>query len=303
MTYPPGNPGYPPAQPSGSYGPSTPSFAKPADVESKLPLYLQVAVVVLGLGVYLANFGPLLSVTDSEYPVILGGNAGYSVPLAVLAAVLAAVSLLPKAKSYTPVVAALAVLGALLAIGTVIGSGENFEIGWGLWLVLTFSILQAVAAVAAMLLEAGVITAPAPRPKYDPYAQYGLPPGGGYYGQPSGPQSFGPQGHQGLQGQSQAGYPSYGGYPSGPPSGGFSAPGAPSAPQSERFGTGPQSAPQSAPQSTPPSAPQGPPTPPTGFPTFSPPPGAGSSGSSPAQQPPGGPQPPTGSGPSGPAQP
>ncbi|OBY33794.1 DUF5336 domain-containing protein [Mycolicibacter kumamotonensis] len=292
MTYSPGNPGFQPSQPPGSYGPSTPSFAKAGgDVESKWPLYLQIAVMVLGFGVYLANFGPIVTVTDGEYPLILG-DAGHTVPLALLAGLLAGVSLLPKAKVYTAVVAVIASLGALLAIATIAESGDNYTIGWGLWLVLTFSILQAVAAVGALLLEAGVVTAPAPRPKYDPYAQYGLPPGGNYYGQ-QGQQGYG---HQGSQ--QQSGYPSYGGYPSAPSSGGF---GAQSAPSTGGFNSGSQQAP---------SAQQGPPTPPTGFPSFGQPQtgGAGSSstsgqgGSGQGQSSTGGQQSQGGSAPSGPAQ-
>jgi hypothetical protein len=259
MTYSPGNPGFQPSQPPGSYGPSTPSFAKSAsDVESKLPLYLQIVVVVLGFGVYLANFGPIVTVTDGEYPLILS-DAGHTVPLALLAALLAGVSLLPKTKLYTAVIAVVASLGALLAISTIAESGDNYTIGWGLWLVLTFSILQAAAAIGSLLLEAGVVTAPAPRPKYDPYAQYGLPPGGNYYGQP-GQQGYG---HQGQQ--QQSGYPSYGSYPS---SGAF---GAQSGPSTGGFNSGPQQAQ---------SAPQGPPTPPTGFPSFGQPQAGGSGASS-----------------------
>ncbi|MEB3023653.1 DUF5336 domain-containing protein [[Mycobacterium] crassicus] len=292
MTYSPGNPGFQPSQPSGSYGPptsSTPSFAKTEDVESKLPLYLQIAVAVLGLGVYLANFGPIVTVTNGEYPLILG-DAGHTVPLALLAGLLAGAGLLPKAKQYTAVVAAISALGALLAIATLADAGDDYTVGWGLWLVLTFSILQAVAAVGALLLESGVVTAPAPRPKYDPYAQYGLPPGGNYYGQPG-------QHGYGQQGPPQSGYPSYGGgYPSAPSSGGF---GAQSGPSTGGFSSGPQP------------APQGPPTPPTGFPSFSPPSPGGSGNSSTAgqggtgqgQSSTGGQQSQGGSAPSGPAQP
>lgn len=269
MTYSPGTPGFQHSQPQGSYGPptsSTPSFAKPADVESKLPMYLQIAVVVLGFGVYLANFGPIVTVTNGEYPLILG-DAGHTVPLALLAGLLAGVGLLPKAKVYTPVVAAIAVLGALLAISTIAEAGDDYTLGWGLWLVVAFSILQAVAAAGALLLEAGVITAPAPRPKYDPYAQYGLPPGGNYYGQPG-------QHGYGQQSPQQSGYPSYGGYPSAPSSGGFGAQSAASSAPSQSMG-GFNSGAQPAQ-----SAPQGPPTPPTGFPSFGSPSSSGGSGSS-----------------------
>ena len=80
---------------------------------------------------------------------------------------------------------------------------------------IAFTLLQTIVAVAALLLEAGVITAPAPRPRYEQFGQYGPPPGG-YYGQP------GPQGPpQGLP--PRPGYPSQygGGYSSGPSTGGF----------------------------------------------------------------------------------
>ncbi|UVO12198.1 DUF5336 domain-containing protein [Mycobacterium sp. SVM_VP21] len=272
MTYSPGNPGFQSSQPSGSYGQPTPSFAKSGgEVESKVPQYLRIAVVALGLGVYLANFGPIVTITDVDYPLILS-DAGHTVPLAVLAALLAGAALLPKVKSYTAVVAVVSSLGALLAISTVADASGSYTIGWGLWLILTFSVLQAAAAVGSLLLEAGVVTAPAPRPKYDPYAQYGLPPGGNYYGQP-GQQGYGHQGHQGHQGQQapqQPGYPSsYGSYPSAPSSGGFGAQQAPASPSTGAFNSGGQQA-----------APQGPPTPPTGFPSYNPPSSGGSGSAS-----------------------
>ena len=68
MTYSPGSPGYPPAQPGGSYPGATPSFAKTEDAESKLPSYLNAAVVVLGVAVYLLNFGPILPPAPTSMP-------------------------------------------------------------------------------------------------------------------------------------------------------------------------------------------------------------------------------------------
>jgi hypothetical protein len=161
------------------------------------------------------------------------------------------VSVLPKAKNYAAVVAAVAVLGALLLVEDTIGASGR---GWALWFALGCGVVQAVLAVTALLLDAGVITPPAPRPKYDQYyGQYG-----GYYGQQSPYQQQSPQ---------QSGYGAqYGGYPSGPSTGGFSAVG----PQS-----GPIPAPQSGPQH---GQQQGSPTPPTGFPSFTPPPSSGSGG-------------------------
>lgn len=255
MTYPPGSSGYPPAQSPGSYGTSaTTSFAKSGDSESNLKLYLTIAVAALGFVAYLASFGPMFSVGEESVLGATSSTSGgtYSIYVALLAGLLAAVSLLPKAKNYDAVVAAVAVVGALWLISdTFAGSGR----GWGLWLALACVVVQAILAASALLLEAGVITAPAPRPKYDHYGPYGQY--GGYYGQQA-PYQQSPQ---------QSGYGSqYGGYPSGPSTGGFGA-------------IGPQSGPMHSPQSGPqPAQQQGPPTPPTGFPSFSPPPSSGSGG-------------------------
>jgi Family of unknown function (DUF5336) len=276
MTYSPGSPGYPPAQPGGSYPGATLSFTKDDSGESSLPLYLNIVVVVLGLVVYLASFGPMYTVNADNPLAAVEGSSGVTnlaIIAALLAGLLAATSLLPKAKNHAAVVAAISVLGTLLLISDLVNVPNGVSIGWALWLVLICSGLQAVAAVAAILLDAGVITAPAPRPKYDPYAQYGqygqygygaAQQPGGYYGQPGAQQHAGPQSHSP---QSSPYGSQYGGYqasqaptqsviPTNPPSGGFNA--RPSA----------QSGPQHAAQ-------QGPSTPPTGFPSFSPPPQAG----------------------------
>lgn len=243
MSYPPTNPGYPQTQPPGPYGAPAPSFAPAEAGPSKLPLYLTIAVVVLGLAAYLASFGPVFTVSAELGPFggaeLTGSGGGYPIIAAVLAALLAAVSLLPKAKSYSPVVAVVAVLAVLLVIAQLVSKPTGFSVGWALWLMLAFTVLEALVAVAVLLFESGVITPPAPRPRYEQFGQYGPPPGG-YYGQAPGPQ--GPA--------ARPTYPSQygGGYSSGPSTGGFGS-------------AGPQS---------------GPPTPPTGFPSFSPPPSVGS---------------------------
>ena len=253
MTYPPGNAGYPPAQqpPGGSYGASTPGFTQPEAGPSKLPFYLNIAVVALGLAAYLSSFLPMYDIDSPLGSLSVGGS--YVSIAGVLAALLAAVALIPKGKSYLPIVAVISVLGALLAISNLFDKPASATIGSGRWWVLACIVVQAIAAVGALLLDAGVITAPAPRPKYDQYGQYGLPPGG-YYGQ------------TGQTGQQQGGY--YGGYPAGPPSGGFSAQQAPS---TGGFGVQPTQAVQQQ-------APQTPNTPPTGFPTYGQPPSGGATG-------------------------
>jgi hypothetical protein len=252
MTYSPGSPGYPPAQSPGGYGASsTPSFTKSDDGESNLKVYLAIGVLVLGLASYLLSYGPMITRILPNGDELVESGSTLPIDLGLLAAVLAGVSVVPKAKNYAAVVAAVAVLGALLLVEDTIGASGR---GWALWFALGCGVVQAVLAVTALLLDAGVITPPAPRPKYDQYyGQYG-----GYYGQQSPYQQQPPQ---------QSGYGAqYGGYPSGPSTGGFSA-------------VGPQSGPIPAPQSGPQHAQQqGSATPPTGFPSFSPPPSSGSGG-------------------------
>ena len=100
--------------------------------------------------------------------------------------------------------AVLSVLGFLLVIAIVLTAPQGVEIEWGLYLIIAFSVVQAIVAVAALLFDAGVITPPAPKPRYEQqqqYGQYGGP--GPYYGQPHQP---GPQ-HQPGQ-QQRPGYPS-----------------------------------------------------------------------------------------------
>ncbi|HWF68433.1 MAG TPA: DUF5336 domain-containing protein [Mycobacterium sp.] len=246
MTYPPGSPGYPPAQSPGSYGASsTPSFTKSDDGASSLKLYLTIGVVALGLASYLLSYGPMITRILPNGDELIESGSTLPIDLALLAGLLAGVGLLPKAKNYAAVVAAVAALGGLLLIEDTLGASGR---GWALWFALGCGVTQAVLAVSALLLDAGVITPPAPRPKYDQYGHYGQY--GGYYGQQSPYQ--------------QSGYGSqYGGYPSGPSTGGFSAAGPQSGPIPSSH-SGPQ-------QGSPQGQQQGSPTPPTGFPSFSPP--------------------------------
>ncbi|MGV0793669.1 DUF5336 domain-containing protein [Mycolicibacterium sp. XJ1819] len=240
MTYPPGppgSPGYPPAQqPTTQFAAPTQQFGRSPDTASTpqapsaLPMYLTAAVAFLGLAVYLAGFGPLFTAsTDFFTPGLLD----IGITAAILAGLLAGVALLPRQRVAPGVIAALSVLSFLLVIAIVLTAPAGVSADWGLYLIIAFTVLQSVVAVAALLYDAGVITPPAPRPKYDQqYGQYG------YYGQPS---HGGPHQQQGP-GQQRPGYPSPYGYPGG-------------------YNAGPQQGQQS-----------GPPTPPTGFPAYGQPP-------------------------------
>jgi hypothetical protein len=254
MTYPPGSPGYPPAQqPTTQFAAPTQQFGRlpepatpAAEGPSKLPVYLLAAVAALGLAVYGSSYGPLFQAgADFFTPTLLD----LGVVASLLAGLIAGVGLVPKQKAAPALVAVLSVLGFLLSVAIVLTAPQGVSIEWGLYLIIAFSVVQAIVAVAVLLFDAGVIAPPAPRPRYEQqqqYGQYGGP--GPYYGQHHQP---GPP-HQ--QQQQRPGYPSQygGGYPGGPSSG---------------FPGGQHS---------------GPPTPPTGFPTYGQPPSSssGSSGSS-----------------------
>ncbi len=101
MTYPPGNPGYPPAQSPASYGaPASTSFAKSEDAENNLKHYLTIAVAVLGVLTYLASYFPMVSRLLPNGDELVEKGSTLPVDLVLLAGLLAAVSLLPKAKNY-----------------------------------------------------------------------------------------------------------------------------------------------------------------------------------------------------------
>jgi hypothetical protein len=224
--------------------------------------------LVLGLATYLANFGPVFTINAPNLPGFgpIGGSISatpigitLATAIALVAGLLAGVSLLPKQGTHDAWVAILSVLALLIVLSQIVGVPSGVTFGWALWLLIAFTLLQAIAAVVALLFDSGVITAPVPKPKYEqsPYGQYGAP--SPYYGQP---QHGGPPQHQ--QGPPQRGaYPQqYGGYQNGPSTGGFA-------------GQSPQSAPHQS----------GPPTPPTGFPAFGQPQGGSGShsGSQPTQ--------------------
>lgn len=281
MTYPPGGPGYQqppqsqfsaptqqfervpePAQSAPSAAPSPVSSGAPSTAPeaapNKLPVYLSAAVAALGFAIYLTSFGP-----------VFGDFGGASIELVVapvVAALLAGFGLIPKQTDRSAIAAVFAVLGFLLLILVVVNGAP---IDWAFYPFIVFSVLQSIAAVAVVLLDAGVITAPAPKPKYEQPQGYGGGYGapGGYYGQP---QLGAPQ--------QQPGYPpqQYGGYQGGAPNtGGFPVVGRPNAPQGGQY-PGAYGAPAGGQASTtawPTGAAQGghqngPPTPPTGFPAF-----------------------------------
>ena len=266
MTYPPSNPGYQSTQPTTQFAAPTQQLGRTQEASpagpSKLPLYLNIAVAVFGLAVYLANFGPLFTISNSDFPQLgtASGSTtelGLAVVAALLAGLVAGAALLPKQKAHDAWVAVISVLAFLVILAEILSAPSEVTIGWGLYVVAVFSFLQAAAAIANLLLNAGIITAPEAKPRYDQPQQS--------YGQYQ-PQYYGQQAGQ-HAGQHQAppqrpGYPQqYGGYPGGSSTGGFPTPGQQGGQPSGSHG-GQQS---------------GPPTPPTGFPAYGQPQPPGSS--------------------------
>ncbi|GJF15983.1 hypothetical protein NGTWS0302_15690 [Mycolicibacterium cyprinidarum] len=251
MSYPqgaPGGPGYPPAQQQNTqFAAPTQQFAKFPEGDaagvSKLPMYLAAAVAALGFLVYLASFGPQFT-AGPEFS-ITPFRIDLAVVASLLAALIAGAGLLPRQTARPALLGVLSLLSFLLVISMVLTAPDAVTIDWGMYLLVAFTAIQTILGVGALLLDAGIITAPVPRPRYEQSQQYGQYPGG-YYGQPQGQPQHGAPMHQQAPPQQRSGYPSqYGGsgYPStGPSTGGFPA----AAPSEE----------------------SGPPTPPTGFPTY-----------------------------------
>ena len=130
MTYPPGSPGYPPAQSPGSYAaPAAPSANKGDEGQSNLKQYLTIGVLVLGLAIYLVSYGPMITRILPNGDELVESGSTLPVDLALLAGLLAGVSLLPRAKNFAAVVAAVATLGGLLLIEDTIGASGR---GWAL---------------------------------------------------------------------------------------------------------------------------------------------------------------------------
>ena len=252
MTYPPSSSGYPPSQqPTTQFSAPTQQFGKvdqpsaqaaPAPAAAgpnKLPFILLAAVAVLGLLVYLFSFGPQFQIESTDFPQ-LGSATGTSLGLglavvaSLLSGLIAAASLLPRQKAPVGIIAAVALLAFLLVVAEIIQTPDGVSLGWALYVVVVLTFLQAALSIGALLLDAGIISTPTPKQKYEQpqYGQYGG--ANQYYGQHAQ--------HQGGGQQQRPPYPGQygGGYSGGSSSGGYSA-------------IGQQS---------------GPPTPPTGFPTY-----------------------------------
>ena len=241
----------------------------PPKQRSSLGLDKLLSLGIAAAGLLALFLGGLLSAFTSG----LGSNRqgvpmlavlGWANVLLVIAGLLALAVLLPKTPDSMVVVAAISlgtILGLLFASFGRDDAHGSVILGYGFWIPLVLAFLMAAAAVAAYLLQAGILKM-SPKPKAQQYPPYGY--GSGYgpsgYQPPGQPPSQPPTGYQqqpgapaGYQGQPQSGYqgqptPGYQGQPpSGyqqggyqqPPSG-YSPEGQGSPPGSSGYGPPPQ---------------------------------------------------------------
>ncbi|MGW5513847.1 DUF5336 domain-containing protein [Nocardia africana] len=257
MSYPTGGSGYnAPNQTPGPTPSSGPSFGQQptgstggssglSALSGKgLTFYLTVGIAALGvINFFLGFLGfatlDLSSSSDNSNDRTLNlFNQGGTAPLALLlfAGVLAGISLLPKQKLNHPIIAAASVVGFLTILLQALDQGPAFKTAGAGWVVVFLSLVQAAAAVVALLFAVGILSEPEAKPAaaapgaggasaYGQQASYGQSQPGqqqsygqaqagqqaayGQYGQQYG-QAQGQAQQQSQAGQQQAGYGQYG---------------------------------------------------------------------------------------------
>lgn len=244
MSYPTGGSGYntpatpsTPASPAPTAGGGTGASASGSDAKG-LPFLLVVGVAALGVINFLLGFLPFTALESatglgSTSEESFGGFTVFGSPtglaLLLVSGLLAGLTLLPK-QEWKGAAAAVAVAGffTLLFQVLTLAEGQNAKIG--AWVLIVLALVQAAVAVVAVLFDAGIIKAPAPKPAGAPQQQGGYPgqQGQGYgqqgygqggFGQQSQPgQSYGQQpgqsfGQQSYGQQSQPSQPTYGQQP------------------------------------------------------------------------------------------
>ncbi|WP_067841482.1 DUF5336 domain-containing protein [Nocardia lijiangensis] len=221
MSYPTGGSGYnTPATPSAppslgqtSSGASTGASASGSDAKG-LPFFLVVGVAALGVINFLLGFLPFsveeversgATITGDSYNGFTPFGATGALGLLLLGGLLAGVSVLPK-QNWKGAAAAASAAGFLALLFQTISLPDPLTPEFGAWVLIFLALVQTGVAIAAVLFEAGIIKAPAPKPATAQGAQAGFGQAQGGYGQ----QQFG---QAGQYGQSQPSQPAYGQQP------------------------------------------------------------------------------------------
>jgi hypothetical protein len=144
MSYPSGAPGGYPGQPPQQ---GAPVFGQPPAPPNPLgrlgvPGLVALAVLALSLVCYFCSFGGWA--TDPVLILLAGG-------------LLAGLSLLPRAPRTLPFATVLSLVGALAVLADAISDPANVSVPTAEVLVLVFGLVQAVAAVVALLLNYEII--------------------------------------------------------------------------------------------------------------------------------------------------
>ncbi|MFI5714220.1 DUF5336 domain-containing protein [Nocardia sp. NPDC051750] len=215
MSYPTGGSGYnapvPPSVPPNP-GQQAAGGASAAEAGGKgLPFFLTIGAAAVGVLAFLLGF---LAYVGADTDMDLPSSADTSLNLweyqeasigglLLIAGLLAGLSLLPK-QNWVGVSAAVATGTFLTILFQLFTLPEGAKAEIGLYLILVLALVQAGLAVAVVLFESGILSAPAPRPA----ASTGFP---------GGQQAYGQQQYQGQQGYGQQQYssgqqqqPSYG---------------------------------------------------------------------------------------------
>jgi Family of unknown function (DUF5336) len=223
----PGGYGGPPQGPSTpGYGLQAPGYgAAPGPSQGKgLPFYLNVGVVALGVLSFFLGFAPYISGATASFggeSISVNASTNFfmtnglvSTSLLLVAALVAALGMLPKQDIHEGIVSSLSVVGFVSLLFQMISLPGQAKLGFGLIIVLITSFLQAGLAIGALLISSDIIKPPAPKqPEYGYYGQGGYGQGG--YGQPQ-PQQPPPQSQP--QQPYYPGPPAVGSYPPPPPS-------------------------------------------------------------------------------------
>ena len=161
MSYPYGSPNQYPAQPSAGYGAYWPQFTSASDQRTSRAHQLLWVILALGVATYLVGYA---AVTQPA-------GAGWDVRFATLAAIVAALDLLPRQSAHAKLVVAFAVMGFLDALPQLIVGDQNPN--WATITIVVINALQALTAIAALLAQ---LRAPSTDDRgqsaYDTYAYY-----------------------------------------------------------------------------------------------------------------------------------
>jgi hypothetical protein len=232
MSYPTGGSGYSGPAPTPSSAPGygqqptgagavhtgAPAPSGPAAASAKgLPFYLTIGVTVLGIVNFLLGFLKFESIdltyrggaSDKDLDLFQQGGSAAVVVL-LLAGLVAGISLLPKQNGNQAVVAAASVAGFLAVLFQALDLEPALTLAGAAWALIVLALIQAGAAVFLLLIESGLLSAPAPKPAA-PQGGFGGP-GGGYAQPPSygsAPQQYGQPGQAAPYGQ-YGQQPSYG---------------------------------------------------------------------------------------------